>query len=426
MNILKKYSSQYINILLAINLLGLIENFIVKSSFAETQINKQSNLHIELIDTEDKNSSLNKKQFLLNQANCINNNCLLHKNNPRKSRLFIASPENFNPELKLPTPSKLEVEPQQERQEEPNFDQIEKTTPPLFTIESITPNFRLDQDNYGQTNQIIEQMLKLRLRNGDTLSIKTGFNTFNQEEIEVVNNIPIYLGWQGEIEQLKVAIDGGIDLFDRLSPAPSLNLNLSTLVDSRSKNNQPYSFLTLSAAVKHEPYKFNAETLENSISFWRFSPSLYWQINPNLTLFSVAQLGWFSDGNQEFQTFSRLEQKVDDFTLALNLFSWSFQSDMFQQSGYFSPADFLVYNAEVAWNKEIFDFLVCRVSASVGKQRLNGSLDNAITYNALCTSKISPNIELDLGYGFSNVRNSETGDSAYNNETFTGQMRIKF
>jgi hypothetical protein len=104
-------------------------------------------------------------------------------------------------------------------------------------------------------------------------------------------------------------------------------------------------------------------------------------------------VGLYNDGNQEWQSFSRLEQKIGQFYLAANLFTWSYQEDLETQNGYFSPPDFLVYNAEIGWEGDVFDFLSCRLAATVGRQRLDGEFDNANGYEARCTAQISPNVE---------------------------------
>ncbi len=35
-------------------------------------------------------------------------------------------------------------------------------------------------------------------------------------------------------------------------------------------------------------------------------------------------------------------------------------------------------------------------------------------------------VDADFGYVYSNVQNQETGNSAYNNQSFTGVLRVKF
>ncbi|WP_225894255.1 hypothetical protein [Atlanticothrix silvestris] len=163
-----------------------------------------------------------------------------------------------------------------------------------------------------------------------------------------------------------------------------------------------------------------------SVTAWRFGPDLYWQIDRDTSLFSSLRLGNYSDRNFEIQSFSRLERKFGQFSVAANLFNWSYDRNLERTSGYFSPPDFLVYNAEVAWEGQVFDFLRCRLSANLGQQRLNGEFDYANTYQSRCTAKFSPSIEADLGYSLSNVRNQDTGGTAYGGNSLTGQLRVKF
>jgi hypothetical protein len=178
--------------------------------------------------------------------------------------------------------------------------------------------------------------------------------------------------------------------------------------------------------VEQGSYKFNAQTLENQITSWRYGPQLSWQIDPKTSLFSSLRFGNYNDGNFEQQSFTRIERKFGEFFLAANLFNWSYQHDYAQESGYFSPPDFLVYTGEVGWEGRISNFLRCRVAASLGQQRLNGEFDKANSYQGHCTTNISPNLDADLGYIYSNVQNGETGGSTYNNQSFTGVLRVKF
>jgi hypothetical protein len=182
----------------------------------------------------------------------------------------------------------------------------------------------------------------------------------------------------------------------------------------------------LSFEVDQAPYKANAQTLENGISAWRYGPSLYWQINPKTSLFSLYRRGNYSDRNVENQSFSRLEHKLGQFSVATNLFTWNYAHNMQQRKGYFSPRDFLLYNAEVAWEGDVFKFLRCRLSGTVGQQRLNGEMSSGNNYQARCTVLVSPNVEADLGYAFSNERNRDTGAGSYNNRSITGQLRLRF
>lgn len=333
----------------------------------------------------------------------------------------IAAPENFNPGLRSPLPP---LQPPTQ----PNPSPVStETVTPAVVLESLTTDFRRDVDNFDQRNQFIEETAQFRLRNGNRLRIKTGINSFDQPDVESITNIPLQVGWEGKIDQVTVEVAGGVDLFDRLPTALNFRARVEAPIATQvSPSGQLESGVVVSGVVEQGPYKFNAETLNNQITAWRFGPNIYWQIDPNTSFFSTLRFGDYNDGNEELQSFSRLERKFGQFSVAANLFTWSYQEDLERESGYFSPSDFLVYNGEVAWEGDVFDFLRCRLSAALGRQRLEGEFDNANTYGARCTAKLSPNAELDLGYAFSNVRNQDAGDDAYNNESITGQLRIKF
>ncbi|MGB7445066.1 MAG: hypothetical protein WA919_28685 [Coleofasciculaceae cyanobacterium] len=331
--------------------------------------------------------------------------------------ILLAAPENFNPGLRLPTEL-----PQQSP--EPS-----STEPlrPAFLLESITTEFRNDRDNFDQSNQFIEETAKFRLRNGNVFTVKTGFNSFEDSEVDSVTNTPIQIGWEGKIDQVTLELAGGVDLFDRLPAALKLKARAEVpLGVNLTPEGELQSGVFLSAVVEQGPYKFSAETLDNQITAWRFGPNIYWQIDRNTSFFALVRLGFYNDDNREWQSFSRLERKLGQFSIAANLFTWNYQENLETESGYFSPPDFLVYNAEVAWQRDVFDFLNCRLAATLGRQRLEGNFDNASSYQALCTAKLSPSVEADLGYTYTNVLNQDSGDSGYNNQSFKGQLRFKF
>jgi hypothetical protein len=258
--------------------------------------------------------------------------------------------------------------------------------------------------------------------------LKTGFNSFSKTGSESITNIPLQVGWEGKIRDVKLQTAMGVYLFNRLPTAINLNANAEIIIvpPKVSSSGKLTSLLTLSGNLEQGPYKFNLQTLENQITAWRFGPNLFWQIDGDTSLFSSYRFGSYNDGNSEHQSFSRLERKFGQFSLAANLFTWNYARNLERESGYFSPPDFLVYNAELAWEGDIFSFLSCRLAANLGQQRLNSKIDNANTYQTRCTAKLTPKLEADLGYAFSNVRNLDTGGSTYNNNSFTGQLRFKF
>ena len=328
------------------------------------------------------------------------------------SNLQASGAENFNPTLQNLPP--IVIPPTS--QEEPK----ERVTPvvdlELMKLETIQTNFSNEQDNYGQRNQFIETTAQFRMNNGEKLLIKTGANSFVLPGVDNIINIPLQIGLEGKIGAVKIQPTIGIDLFNRLPPALNLHLNTEfTIAPS----------ITLSVGIDKEPYKSNAKVLENQISSWRYGPSLYWQIDPKTSLFSTYHRGNYSDGNTEEQSSSRLERKIGQFSISANLFTWGYAQDMQQKSGYFSPPDFLIYNGELAWEGDIAKFLRCRLAASLGEQRVNGKMSSGNTYQTRCTVKVSPNIEADLGYAYSNEQNNSTGGSGYNSRAITGQLRVK-
>lgn len=332
-----------------------------------------------------------------------------------------AGPENFNPELRILPPSQPLLPPSSPPQPAPP-----KTEPPIFDLEpaplisfqGLQVDFRNNQDNFGQRNQFIESTLQFRFGEEPAVfQLKTGFNTFEQRKFETVTNSPVQLGWQTQFGQKKLQIAAGVDLFNRLPTAFNFNAQVTVPLNNR---------FTLFGVVEQGPYKANAETLENQITAWRFGPNIYWQIDLSTSFFSSFRLGLFNDGNRETQSFSRLEHRIGQFYVAANVFSWIFSNDRQEVGGYFSPPDFLVYNGEVGWAGNPFEFLRCQVNTNLGQQRLAGRTTNGNTYQARCTAKLSQQVELDFSYAFTNVANRDTGGSVYSNRSLLGQLRIKF
>src|SRR5919199_139336 len=336
---------------------------------------------------------------------------------------LMAAPENFNPGLRLPPPPPPQASPPPSQS--PASPSTEPVTP-VVKFESLTTDFRRDTDNFDQRNLFMEETAQFRLRNGNHFRIKTGFNFFEERGLESVTNIPLHVEWEGKIDRVNLTVGGGVDLFDRLPTALNLNAKAELpLAMKVSPSGQLQSGVIVSAAVEQGPYKANAQTLDNQITAWRFGPSIYWQIYPKTSLYSALRLGSYNDGNFEEQSFSRLEHKIGQFSVAANVFNWIYTHDVQETSGYFSPRDFLVVNGEVAFEGNVFENLRCRLAASLGRQRLGGEWSNGNSYQARCTAKLSPNVDADFGYGFSNLRNRDTGGSAYNNQSFTGQLRVR-
>ncbi|MEO0984708.1 MAG: hypothetical protein AAFY20_04065 [Cyanobacteria bacterium J06639_14] len=338
---------------------------------------------------------------------------------PERPHIFqLAAPENLNPGLYIPPPLPEPSPPEPSPSEPAIPESSTEALPfvPVWEVDGLTIDFSDDFSNFGQGNRFMEPTVTGVLPNGDRLAFTTGLNTFTQPDVNSVVNIPLRTAWTSEMGDFTTTLGGGVDFFNQ-SPT-AINIDASTSVPLGDQ-------ATLSFFIEHGPYKFNATTLNNQITAWRYGPNLYWQISPSTSFFSLVRWGRYNDGNREQQSFSRLEVTFGDFSVAANVFNWRYRENAESASGYFSPADFLVLNGEIAWNGEFFDWLDCRLAASWGRQRLAGAWTSADSYNAQCTLPISDTLEVDLGYAFSNVI-SQTGGSAFNNRAITGQVRAQF
>ena len=285
----------------------------------------------------------------------------------------------------------------------------------FIVLESFTTDFNLDFDEFGKENLEIGEIVSFRIRNGDQVTFTTGLNTYRQDNIESVKNIPLILGWETQAGDVTVNVAAGAEVFNRLDPQPTFKVGAKTSL---------FGEVLVSGEVEHGPYKFNATTLENEISYWRIRPGVFWQIDSKTSFLGLFQAGFFNDGNQEIQSFSRLERKIGPFSVAANLFTWNVAEDLEAQSGYFSPLSFLNYNAEIGWKGRIFDPLSCQFAASIGNQVLNGSKSTGRGLQAKCTASLADNINLDFGYALTNILSS--GSGASNSHIFTGQFQIDF
>ena len=327
----------------------------------------------------------------------------------RDQNIILASPSQLNPSLRLPDPEPLPIEkPTITPKKEP-------TMVDYAVLDSMTTNFQNDDDKSGQRSQIIEPTWKWRFKDGTIIGLQTGFNSFDLTGKKSIYNLPLQFSVEKKLGSLNLNARGGIDIYDRLPTTINFELSASLPVLNE---------VTLFGFLEQKPYKSNVDTIENQIKIRRFGPNIYWQIDPDTSLFSLYRWGNYSDGNNDQQSFSRLERKFGQFAIAANLFTWSYDRES-QPNIYFSPRDFLVYTGELSWQGDIFNFLNCKLAINAGEQRLNSSFTPANSYQAKCTVKVLPNIEMDLGYLYNNVQQSGGGPN-YQNETISGQLRMKF
>ena len=321
------------------------------------------------------------------------------------AEFLLAAPENLNPGLAPPPPPTIPP-PEEEPAKPPDSSggDANAAQPLSIKLESVNLDFRNDASNVGQLNRIIEPTFKFSINDQFTVDVTTGLDFFSQAGFESIFNAPLRFNWQDEIGGFKVTAGGGVDLFDRLPPQPNFNASAAIPL---------FSTVTLTPTVEYGAYKPNAKTIQNQINALRFGANFYWQIDSHTSLAALVRLGVYNDGNFEQQVFSRFEHRIGSFSVALNLFSLVYKSDLSTQNGYFSPPDFLSYNGEISWQDSIFDFLSCRATASFGNQRLQGVWATAYTLQGFCAVQITPNISFNLGYSF-------------NNKITTGGLNIKF
>jgi hypothetical protein len=341
---------------------------------------------------------------------------------------LIAGADNFNPTLNLqplrlyvpiilpPPPPPSQTAPSSSGKNSDLEPEKESSKgKPFAVLEEVQPNVYSTWNNSGQVNRIVAPTAILRLSNGDRLSVTTGYNTYEQAASKTAVNIPLGINWDTKINSLSVGAGAGIDVANG-STTPNFNLKVSYPLTS--------SF-TVGADLAQGAYKFNAKTIENQVTALRYGPSIVWQIDKDTSFFSSLHLGSYNDNNQETQLLSRIERKLGEFSVAGSMFLWNYQNPT--DKGYFAPPDFLVYGGELAWEGNVFgDSLSCRLSLSLGEQRVNSKISDAGGYQTKCTAKLSPNLDASLGYSFSNVKDRDAGSAPANTQSITGQIRIKF
>ena len=233
--------------------------------------------------------------------------------------------------------------------------------------------------------------------------INVGYeNYFDYEGSPSLKLVPLQLGIQLPSQaESATTIEVGVDIDDRGKFSPSLALFAPVVLEGSS-----YS---LSAEVECRRLRFNAETLLNTISYCRGGPNIFWPITDRLSLFAFYRQGFYSDSNREHQTYARLNQRLGDFELAINAFSWIFRDDL--ASGYFSPNDFLVLSGEIGFDKQISSTFDCGISLQLGQQRLGGGWSLAEAYGGRCQWQQHDRLRASTQLIFSNVL--EDRDTSY-------------
>lgn len=381
-------------------------------SLPAKKVDRTSFVSSQLLEEKLTEHDLNKAPEVSSKISVLPQSSvnLQHSSSPTSSfnstEFLIAAPENLNPGLAPPLPPTPPPEPLEEASD-----------PLIIRLESLDINFQNDASNFGQVNRIFEPSFQFRINDEIPIRFTTGLNHYDRPNEEAIANIPLRIGWEGEVGDIHVTANAGLEFYDRRSPQFSAGGSATIPILPN---------VTLTPTVDYSPYKFNVTTINNDIYRLNFGTSLYWQIDSQTSLFSLLRFGAYNDSNFEQQSFSRLEHQFGDFSVAANLFNWSYTQDLENQSGYFSPPDFLVYSGEVAWNVSPVEPLNCRLSGNFGQQRLEREWTIAYGFQTRCGLAISDDVELNLSYTFNNVRNRQTGGSAYNNSIISGGLRVNF
>jgi hypothetical protein len=307
-----------------------------------------------------------------------------------------------------------------------------------FSVEGLELNYEGNFSKGGGDNQIIESSFWFRLNDREFLGFGTGLNMFDEADVETIVNTPIRFSWTSGIDPLDQEFNAinrryelpclyvrgvcseinlGIDLFDRLSPEPSFDARIIIPITSTVK---------LAPALEYGAYKFNATTLENQITQFQVGADLDWDLSPETSLSANFRWGDYNDGNSRTSLFVRLGQEIGEFSIAANVFNLSYQRDVQESSGYFSPPDFLIYEGEIAWERTLFDELTCRLAARLGQQRIRSNWDTVYAIQPRCTLRLSPRFQIGAEYEFSNVDSQITGESVYFNHRVLGRLEMKF
>ncbi len=276
-------------------------------------------------------------------------------------------------------------------------------------------NFENENNNSDRINQLIESTVRFRIDHSDTVQfVSTGFNSFRQNAIEGVDNIPVQVGIEGHLGEVSLSSGVGIDFFDRLPAVPNAFVNATWEASSN---------LFISGEVQYGAYKFNAETLANDIRALRVTPEIYWRFDEATSLYSSFTWGSYSDGNQEQQFIASAERTFGNFFIGASFFFWNYNQDL--DNGYFDPDGYLYYGGEIGWAGPITDTFGCRISASLGAQTLDGRTSGANSYQGKCTSELLSGFEVALGYRYSTIIDDVNRNNS-ENSTVSGQLRFTF
>jgi hypothetical protein len=322
----------------------------------------------------------------------------------------------------------------------PKVDSSSERSPNTSTIQSIPTtssdlvleNVQIDSsylyNSFFYNTFKIEPSFRFRLPNGNKITFRTGYNflsqdPFRQPNLRPLNIIltPLQLGWEGQVGMFTLKADAKVNIYDKLPTTLSILTSATVPIF-------PNVFLT--GKYEQVALESTPSSLEQGITARNYGPTLFWQIDPDMTFFSTYTITNYNDGNRGQQTYSKLERKFGQFSLSGNVVTWG--SDRFADA-YFSAPDFLIYTAGFGWEGDITSYLNLTLQAYLGGQRFNGDGSSASYYVARLTSKISENVDAFFEYTYGDLKNTPGGQrfignvaDLYNQTYLTFQLKAKF
>ena len=268
--------------------------------------------------------------------------------------------------------------------------EVQQNSPEIQTLQSITT-----YEGYWKVNskafQSITEELQFRINNSDTLQhLKVGTELYEKEGIEDVRNIPIRAGIEGKVNDFHLAATVGVDVFQESETTPYLELKARTQLTPN---------LNAFGTVRYERYKDDASVIENQVSRWKLAPAIYWQLDPQTSLYAGYDLNHYSDNNIEQEATLEATRELGNFFISALGFYESFSDTT--TSKYFAPSSYWLYSGEVGWKGKVNPQSQLQLSATMGQQHYPVGPQEFWSLKASWQQQVSKHADLELKYRYS-------------------------
>ncbi|MDX1978459.1 MAG: hypothetical protein SFT94_12375 [Pseudanabaenaceae cyanobacterium bins.68] len=293
-------------------------------------------------------------------------------------------------------------------------------------------SFQIDSsyiyNNFEFNTFRLEPSFNFSLPNGHRIILKTGYNFFSQNprtlpslRPDTITLTPIQLGWEGRVGEVSFSTALRINLYDKIPTTVGVLTSATWPV-------LPNLFLT--AKYEQTALESTPASLQQGITARNYGPTLFWQIDPDMSLFSFYTITNYNDGNRAQVSYTKLERKFGQFAVSANLVTWGAENI---KDAYFAPPDQLIYNLGVAWQGNLSESLNLLLQYNIGRQRFNREESDAQYYVVRLTAKLSDQIEGFLEFNQGDLRNTPGGQfflgnvrDLFSQSTFTAQLKAKF